>query len=216
MARVEFVVDGGQRQLDRPALLLGRDPVGRDELGGQHLPLPVRRDVVHLAEQDRVAVIGLHGHPDGRGAGDAACRGERGGVEAGVLAREVEGEADAEGGELGEGAADSGDGGDGRRTGSCGVADLLRVAAQLDGLPAAAQSGVGVGGRAAGEGGAVGGVDAAGPGDAEGGAGVGALFPLQVAVEPGTDPLLYPAGLPVAPVVPMRPSSRRRRGRRWR
>lgn len=125
MSGVDLVVDGGQGQLDRLALLGGGHPVGGDQLRGQHLLLPVRGDVVDLAEQHRVTVVRLHVHGDGGGTGDVDGALQRGGLEARVLPGEVEGEPDAERGQLGEPAPDTGEGGDGGRGGSGGVAEGL-------------------------------------------------------------------------------------------
>ncbi|ESU47784.1 hypothetical protein P376_4235 [Streptomyces sp. HCCB10043] len=199
---VELVVHGGQGQLDRLALLVGGDPVGGDELVGQDLLPAVRRHVVHLAEEHRVPVaVGLHVHRDGGRAGDAYGAVQRGGLEPAELSREVEREPDAEGGELGESAADAGHGRDGRRHGSGRVAEGLRPAAERDVPAAAAQPRVGVAARPAQEGGSVGGVDASGAGDAEGGPGGGAGVLLEVPVEPVPDASLDPARLAVAAVV---------------
>lgn len=186
------------------------DADGGDELGGQHLLPAVRADVVELGEEDGVVAGGPDPRGDGRGAGDVQVAGDGGGLEAGVLAREVEGDADAEGGELGEaaGAADAGQGGHGGRVGAGRVGEALLTARQPHGTLAAAQARVGVGARAAQLGPPVGGVDASGAGHAEGGAGVGALVVLEVAVEPGADACVQAVGLGVAAVVASRPASR--------
>ena len=131
---------------------------------------------------------------------------DRGGLERGVLAGEVQGDPDAERGELGEpaGAADAGEGGDGGRVGPGGVVDALLPAAQGHGALSVRQARVVVRARAAQLGLSVGGVDASGAGDAEGRAGAGARVVLEIPVEPVVDARLDAVGLHVAAVVAAR------------
>src|SRR5690606_25540706 len=203
VAPLDFVVDGGEGEPDVLALLGVLDPDGGDQLGGQYLLPSVRADVVDLGEQDGVLAGG--GHADGgrRRAGDAQVLAERGGVEAGVLAGEVQGDADAEGGQPGQpaGLAESGEGGDGGRARPGRIVEGLLASGERDLAGSAVQAGVAVGARAAQLGLSVGGVDASGAGDAEGGPGVRALLALEVTVEPGPHAVLDAGGLHVAAVV---------------
>src|SRR5690606_1383503 len=121
-------------------------------------------------------------------------------------AGEVQRDADAERGQLGEaaGAGEAREGGHGGRVGPRRVVEALLESGEADGLRSAAQAGVPVGARAAERGPPVGGVDAAGAADAEGGAGVRVPVALEVAVEPGPYAPLDAVGLRVAAVVAAR------------
>ncbi len=203
MAPLHLVVDRREGDGDVLAGPGAGHPEGSDELGGQHLPAAVGADVVDLAEQDGVLGGGTDADGGGGGAGDAQVAGERGRVERGELAGEVQGDADAERGQLGEaaGAAEAGQGGDAGRAGPGRVGDVLGAAGEGDGAPVVTQARVGGRARAAQLGGAVGGVDASGAGDPERRAGVGGPVALQIPVEPGTHACLDPVGLHVAAVV---------------
>ncbi len=204
VAALDVVVDGREGDRDVLAGLGALDPEGGHQLGGEHLLGAARAHVVDLAEEDGVVARRLHVDGDRGRAGDAEAGGEGGRVERGVLAGEVEGDADAQGGELGQaaGAAQARQGRDRGRAGTGRVGEgLLAAAGQGERARVALQARVGAAARAAQQGGAVRGVDASGAGDAERGPGVGVLVVLQVPVEPGRHACLDAAGLHVAAVM---------------